>query len=52
MSEIFPKKVTIALDLRRKDTNVMADANQINQALLNLCVNARGRQWPTAEICC
>ena len=41
LSEIFPKTVTIALDLDAKIPNVMADANQINQALLNLCVNAR-----------
>jgi two-component system cell cycle sensor histidine kinase/response regulator CckA len=41
LSEIFPKSVTIALDLDAKIPNVMADANQINQALLNLCVNAR-----------
>jgi nitrogen-specific signal transduction histidine kinase len=41
LSEVFPKSVTIALDLDAKIPNVMADANQINQALLNLCVNAR-----------
>jgi two-component system cell cycle sensor histidine kinase/response regulator CckA len=41
LSQIFPKSVTIALDLDAKLPNVMADANQINQALLNLCVNAR-----------
>lgn len=41
LSEVFPEKVTIALDLDAKIPNVMADANQINQALLNLCVNAR-----------
>jgi two-component system, cell cycle sensor histidine kinase and response regulator CckA len=37
----FPKTVTIALDLDAKMPNIMADANQINQALLNLCINAR-----------
>ena len=41
LSKIFPKTVTIALDLDAKIPNVMADASQINQALLNLCVNAR-----------
>src|SRR4030095_3967414 len=41
LSEIFPKSVAVALDLDAKIPNVMADADQINQALLNLCVNAR-----------
>lgn len=41
LSETFPKTLTIALDLDAKIPNIMADANQINQALLNLCVNAR-----------
>lgn len=41
LSEIFPKTVAISLDLDAKIPNVMADANQMNHALLNLCVNAR-----------
>lgn len=41
LSQIFPKEVTLALDLDATIPNVMVDANQINQALLNLCVNAR-----------
>jgi signal transduction histidine kinase len=41
LTETFPKAITIAADLDAKTPNIMADANQINQALLNLCVNAR-----------
>ena len=33
--------MAVTLDLEAKIPNVMADAGQINQALLNLCVNAR-----------
>jgi two-component system cell cycle sensor histidine kinase/response regulator CckA len=41
LAETFPKTLTIALDLDAEIPNIMADANQINQALLNLCINAR-----------
>jgi len=41
LTETFPKTLTIALDLDAEIPNIMADANQINQALLNLCINAR-----------
>ncbi len=37
----FPKNIEIHLDLASELPTIMADPNQINQALLNLCVNAR-----------
>jgi two-component system cell cycle sensor histidine kinase/response regulator CckA len=37
----FPERVMISLELDPKVPNAKVDANQINQALLNLCVNAR-----------
>ncbi|MGH7766440.1 MAG: MEDS domain-containing protein [Candidatus Binatia bacterium] len=37
----FPKNIEVTLDLGPELTPLMADANQLNQALLNLCVNAR-----------
>ena len=40
--DTFPKTVTVDLELDPKlPATIMADANQINQALLNLCINAR-----------
>ena len=41
MTEAFPTTITIVSDLGGEVPNIMADANQINQALLNLCVNAK-----------
>lgn len=37
----FPETLMISLELAPEVPNVKIDANQINQALLNLCVNAR-----------
>jgi signal transduction histidine kinase/CheY-like chemotaxis protein len=37
----FPKNIEVTLDLGPELPPLMADANQLNQALLNLCVNAR-----------
>jgi len=37
----FPKNIEVTLDLGAELPPLMADANQLNQALLNLCVNAR-----------
>jgi len=41
LEETFPKSVTIELDLDPDIRAVHADPNQIHQAVLNLCVNAR-----------
>lgn len=37
----FPKNVELKLQLAEQLPAIMADSSQINQALLNLCVNAR-----------
>lgn len=37
----FPERLTISLELDPEVPNVKIDANQINQALINLCINAR-----------
>jgi signal transduction histidine kinase/ActR/RegA family two-component response regulator len=37
----FPKNIEVTLELGAGLPALMADANQLNQALLNLCVNAR-----------
>jgi signal transduction histidine kinase len=39
--ETFPKTIQVALELNRELPPVMADPNEIPQALLNLCVNGR-----------
>ncbi|HZA57375.1 MAG TPA: ATP-binding protein, partial [Candidatus Udaeobacter sp.] len=41
LKQTLPKTIDISLELRHKLPAVTADSNQINQALLNLCVNAR-----------
>jgi CheY-like chemotaxis protein len=41
LKQTLPKTIDISLELRPKLPAVMADSNQINQALLNTCVNAR-----------
>ncbi len=37
----FPKTITVALNLDSRRMPVLADRNQMSQALLNICVNAR-----------
>lgn len=39
--ETFPKTITFSLNLQKDLPYIKADHNQIHQALLNLCVNAR-----------
>jgi nitrogen-specific signal transduction histidine kinase len=39
--ETFPKQITIEQDLAPGLPKVVADPNQLHQAMLNLCVNAR-----------
>jgi signal transduction histidine kinase len=41
LNEIFPKTIEVSLDLDPGVPVLFADANQVNQALLNICVNAR-----------
>jgi two-component system, cell cycle sensor histidine kinase and response regulator CckA len=41
LKQTFPKTIDVSLELRPKLPAVMADPNQITQALLNLSVNAR-----------
>ena len=41
LRETFPKTIETDLQLSSKNPFVIIDSNQINQALLNLCVNAR-----------
>lgn len=37
----FPKSINVSTSLARESTVVWADVNQVSQAFLNLCVNAR-----------
>ena len=41
MTAAFPTTVAVVSELDSEMPNILADANQINQALLNLCVNAK-----------
>jgi PAS domain S-box-containing protein len=41
LKQTFPKTIDVSVELRPKLPAVLADPNQISQALLNLCVNAR-----------
>jgi PAS domain S-box-containing protein len=41
MAETFPRTVTINLDLQDRLPALLADQNQLQQIVLNLCVNAR-----------
>lgn len=41
MAETFPRTVTINLDLQDRLPPLLADQNQLQQIVLNLCVNAR-----------
>ncbi len=41
LHETFPKTITVAFDVAERLPLITADATQIHQVLLNLCVNAR-----------
>jgi PAS domain S-box-containing protein len=41
LHETFPKTIDISMELAAGLPPVMADTNQLNQVMLNLCVNAR-----------
>jgi PAS domain S-box-containing protein len=41
IKQAFPKTITVTLDLNPMPLPVMADSNQLSQALLNICINAR-----------
>ncbi len=41
LSETFPRIIELSLNLDPELPPIMVDPNQINQAIINLCVNAR-----------
>lgn len=41
IKQTFPKEINVKLELDRELLPVQADSNQLHQALLNICVNAR-----------
>lgn len=41
LAETFPRNIRLTLDLMPSLPRIVGDANQIHQAVLNLCVNAR-----------
>jgi two-component system, cell cycle sensor histidine kinase and response regulator CckA len=41
IKQIFPRTIEVRLKLEPTLAQVLADSNQLNQALLNICVNAR-----------
>lgn len=50
IKQTFPKTIEVKLNLDRTLRPVLADANQINQVLLNICVNARDAMPNGGEI--
>jgi PAS domain S-box-containing protein len=41
IKQTFPKTIDVRLQLDRRLPPILADSNQINQAIINICVNAR-----------
>jgi two-component system, cell cycle sensor histidine kinase and response regulator CckA len=41
VKNILPKRITLTLDLDSSFPHILADVSQLNQLLLNLCVNAK-----------
>ena len=50
IKQTFSRTIEVKLNLDRTLSPVLADANQINQALLNICVNARDAMPNGGEI--
>ena len=50
IKQTFPKTIDVKLKLERTLPAILADANQISQALLNICVNARDAMPTGGEI--
>lgn len=41
LKETFPKTIVVSIDAEENPPTILADATQIHQVLLNICVNAR-----------
>ncbi len=48
--QTFPKTIEVKLNLDRTLLPILADSNQINQALLNICLNARDAMPKGGEV--
>lgn len=46
MEETFPKIISVSTDIQKDVPSIVADATQMHQVLLNLCVNARDAMLP------
>jgi PAS domain S-box-containing protein len=51
LHETFPKRITITLDLEKNLPLIDADASQIDQVLMNLCLNSRDAMPSGGTLC-